>query len=171
MKRVYIAGPMSGLPQFNFPAFYAAAAALREQGYEVISPAELDDAEDKGAAMASPDGDPASAKRTWGDFLARDVKLLADGVERYVDNDGNPPVLTRLHIDGIVFLPDWQKSKGAKLEAFVGVLAGKEFATYDPETGAVMSRALGWALHQIAAQYPIDMAEFARIYAPLPGAK
>lgn len=40
MKRVYIAGPMTGLPAFNFPAFHAAAAQLRAAGYEVENPAE-----------------------------------------------------------------------------------------------------------------------------------
>jgi hypothetical protein len=34
---------MTGIAQFNFPAFDAAAAELRDQGYEIISPAELDD--------------------------------------------------------------------------------------------------------------------------------
>lgn len=159
MKRVYIAGPMSNCPQFNFPAFYAAAQALRDQGYEVVSPAELDDAEDKGAAMASPDGDPASAKKTWGDFLARDVKLLADGVvdQSKLFKDGEPTGQLYQPIDGIVFLPGWQQSKGAKLEAFVGVLGGKEFATYDPETGVVHPRALGWVMLEIAKYFADDV--------------
>ena len=39
---VYLSGPMTGLPDFNRPAFHAAAAALREQGYVVINPAEVD---------------------------------------------------------------------------------------------------------------------------------
>jgi hypothetical protein len=37
----YIAGPMSGLPKDNRPAFAEAAAKLRGLGYDVISPAEL----------------------------------------------------------------------------------------------------------------------------------
>lgn len=41
MKRVYIAGPMSGLPELNHPAFNAAASALRGAGYDVVNPAEL----------------------------------------------------------------------------------------------------------------------------------
>lgn len=40
MKRVYIAGPMTGLPEFNFPAFHAAAVQLRARGFEVENPAE-----------------------------------------------------------------------------------------------------------------------------------
>lgn len=38
--RLYIAGPMSGLPDFNYPAFHAAAQQLRDAGYEVVNPAE-----------------------------------------------------------------------------------------------------------------------------------
>ena len=37
---IYIAGPMSGLPDNNYPAFNAEAARLRAQGYEVRNPAE-----------------------------------------------------------------------------------------------------------------------------------
>lgn len=41
MKRIYISGPMSNMPEHNFPAFHAAAARIRSLGYEVINPAEL----------------------------------------------------------------------------------------------------------------------------------
>lgn len=39
--RWYIAGPMTGYPQWNYPAFHAAAAMLRAEGLEVVNPAEL----------------------------------------------------------------------------------------------------------------------------------
>lgn len=121
--KFYLAGPMSGLPQFNFPAFDAAAKLLRERGYEIVSPAELDDEETRAEALESPDGKPTQRDKvnghTWGDFLARDVKIVADQVR------------------GIVFLPNWEKSRGARLEAFVAVLCGHVFAKYDPFYGMV----------------------------------
>lgn len=40
MTRIYIAGPMTGLPEFNYPAFNQEAARLRSLGYEVANPAE-----------------------------------------------------------------------------------------------------------------------------------
>jgi len=39
-SRVYIAGPMTGIKDHNYPAFYAAAARLRAEGRDVINPAE-----------------------------------------------------------------------------------------------------------------------------------
>ena len=35
MTRIYIAGPMTGYPELNFPAFHAAANSLRAQGYHL----------------------------------------------------------------------------------------------------------------------------------------
>lgn len=60
-RRVYLAGPMTGLPDLNFPAFHAAAAKLRGQGFHVENPAEhgvVDGAE-------------------WEDYLRYDLARLA----------------------------------------------------------------------------------------------
>lgn len=38
--KVYLAGPMTGYPDFNFPAFHERAAEWRREGWEVFSPAE-----------------------------------------------------------------------------------------------------------------------------------
>lgn len=103
--KVYIAGPMTGLPHFNIPTFDLTAQALRSQGHEVISPAELDDKETRAISMASPDGAIATLNthgQTWADFLSRDVKLIADS-----------------GFEAIVVLPGWEGSRGARLETFV----------------------------------------------------
>lgn len=39
--KVYIAGPMTGLPDLNFPTFNLAAALLRLHGFKVVNPAEF----------------------------------------------------------------------------------------------------------------------------------
>lgn len=40
-KRIYISGPMTGIRDFNFPAFNAEAKRLRGLGFDVVNPAEL----------------------------------------------------------------------------------------------------------------------------------
>ena len=39
-KVVYIAGPMTGIPDYNYPAFHAAARAWAEDGWAVLNPAD-----------------------------------------------------------------------------------------------------------------------------------
>lgn len=39
--KLYLAGPMTGIKDLNFPAFHAEAARLRALGHEVINPAEI----------------------------------------------------------------------------------------------------------------------------------
>ncbi len=40
--KLYLAGPMSGYKDLNFPAFHEAAAKLRAKGHMVFNPAETD---------------------------------------------------------------------------------------------------------------------------------
>ena len=61
-ERIYISGPMSGLPDLNFPAFHAAAAALRARGFDVVNPAELN---------VDNQGD-------WASCMKADIKALCD---------------------------------------------------------------------------------------------
>jgi hypothetical protein len=96
---------MGGIYQSNVPAFDYMAHKLRADGYEVISPAELDSPEERAELIASKDG--SAAARTWGASLGRDVTIVADQVQ------------------AIVVLPGWRKSRGARLEVFVALLCNK----------------------------------------------
>lgn len=58
--RIYISGPMTGVPEFNHPAFNEAARLLRKRGYEVFSPTE--------------NGLPATA--TWEEHMRADLAEL-----------------------------------------------------------------------------------------------
>lgn len=60
VTRTYIAGPMTGLPDLNFPAFHAAAAQLRAAGCEPVNPAEI-----------NPD-----PNAEWTDCMFRDLEEL-----------------------------------------------------------------------------------------------
>lgn len=59
--KLYLAGPMTGHPDLNFPLFHAQAARLRAAGYEVVNPAELN-------------ADPTAG---WLDCMRVDIAQLA----------------------------------------------------------------------------------------------
>lgn len=130
--KAYLANKMTGKPFFNYPWFDTAATDLRARGIDVQSPAEMDDPATRKAAMASPDGAPGSGVangETWGDFLARDVKLIADG-----------------GIEAIIVGPEWTASKGAKLETFVAYQLGLPILRYpDLEPVTVGDLAEAWS--------------------------
>lgn len=60
--RIYISGPMSGLPECNYPAFHAEAARLRGLGYDVVNPAEI--------------SVTTGADASWTDYLRADLREL-----------------------------------------------------------------------------------------------
>lgn len=99
--KVYLAGPMTGIPYFNYPAFHAAAAKLRAQGYEIFSPAEHD-AEKFGKDISNPTGDVARAKFEHGFDRRAAMKIETSWI---CD-----------HAEAIALLPGWQNSSGAKAE-------------------------------------------------------
>lgn len=63
MIRYYLAGPMSGKPHFNYPAFEDAAKRLRAAGMTVTSPHELH-------------GD--NVGRPWADCLRVDLRAMLE---------------------------------------------------------------------------------------------
>lgn len=97
--RVYLAGPMRGYPEFNFPAFHEAAAWLRAVGYEVFSPAEHD--LNNGFDPAGMRGDVAELGPAGFDLreaLRTDLTWICK------------------EADMVVMLPGWEASWGAQAE-------------------------------------------------------
>lgn len=99
--QIYLAGPMSNIPYFNYPAFDAEAKHLRSLGHEVFNPAEHDVAT-YGADISNPTGSVEQAIAEYG--FDRAAALKAD-LSWICD-----------HADAIVLLPGWEKSSGAKAE-------------------------------------------------------
>jgi hypothetical protein len=102
--KFYLAGPMTGIPNFNFPAFNVAASRLRSIGHEVFNPAERDIERHGGVDISADNhtGDPALAAKTHG-FSLREA--LADDTA-FICKEA----------DAIAMLPGWENSKGARAE-------------------------------------------------------
>lgn len=97
---LYLAGPMRGYALNNFPMFDCTAEALRRAGHTVSNPADHD----------------------------REL-----GLSEFSDGESDPAIfhemfrwdLSRvMESDGVVFLPGWQKSKGACAERTVAHYLG-----------------------------------------------
>jgi hypothetical protein len=67
MKRLslYLSGPMTGLPDYNYPAFFAAADLLRHAGYIVLNPADIG----------------LHPTWTWADYMRVGLETLTDQAE------------------------------------------------------------------------------------------
>ena len=111
--KVYLAGPMRGIPHFNFPAFHRMALSLRGLGHEVFSPAGRDNAR-LGVDISEDNttGDPTQAAIQHGfslrEALAEDLQWIC------------------LHAEVVAALPGWVKSKGARAEIAVAEALGLE---------------------------------------------
>lgn len=99
-KICYLSGGMSGIKDFNFPAFNDAATKLRADGWHVFNPAENFDG------------------RT---DLARNVYMTAD-FKHLLSVADDPGFETR----GIVMLPGWSGSQGARVEVAMALEMGLE---------------------------------------------
>lgn len=112
--KIYLAGPMRNIPEFNFPAFHAAAAKLRAEGYEVFSPAERDNKK-YGTDMSKDNdtGDEDLAAKQHGfslrEALAADLAWICAEAE------------------AIALLPGWQASRGACAEFETANALGLKF--------------------------------------------
>lgn len=109
--KIYVAGPMRGIPEFNFPAFNAAAAMLREEGHTVFNPAEKDnERHGKDISKGNATGDEKLATELHG-FNLR-VAL------------GDDLAWICAEADAVAVLPGWEKSKGAIAEHATAVALG-----------------------------------------------
>lgn len=97
MSTVYIAGPMTGLPEFNFPAFREASQKYRDLGFTVVSPAELDEQADFDPTGLTGNENLALHGFSLNTILARDLELVSG-------------------VDGLILLKGWEKSRGAAAE-------------------------------------------------------
>jgi hypothetical protein len=96
--KVYVAGPMAGHPDWNFPAFEEAARELREAGFSVTGPHEIDN-----ASGFDPTKEDAEL----------DLRLeLERGVEAV------------LEADGVALLDGWEDSPSAVIESLTAQSKG-----------------------------------------------
>ena len=127
--KLYLAGPMTGYPEFNFPAFAEAAATLRAANYVVWSPHESD-LEQEWAASAGDSYDPAAGSTGGGSpgvalrfFLRRDLVAVLDS-------------------DAVAVLDGWQASVGARVETYVAFSVGIPVHAYSEGVGIDLSKPL-----------------------------
>lgn len=98
-KTAYVAGPMRGYDNFNFPAFDRAAKRLREDGWTVLSPAEHDREGGFDETKNSLEGFDLEAAMRW------DISAI-------------------LSADAIMLLPGWRASSGTAIEMTVAKAVG-----------------------------------------------
>jgi hypothetical protein len=116
IRSCYLAGPMRGLPEFNFPEFHKQTAWLRANGWQVFSPAERDEADE------ALNGD-------WG------ISAAGKGLDYFMQYD----LAAVCQTSAVVVMPGWEESQGARLEASTAVEVGHPvFEIVLDETGARM---------------------------------
>lgn len=109
--RVYVAGPMRGIAEFNFPAFNAAADRLRSEGHEVFNPAERDN-ERHGVDISK--GNASGCEETAAKEHGFDLRVAL----------GEDLAFICAHADAIALLPGWEDSKGARAEYATAIALG-----------------------------------------------
>lgn len=107
---IYVAGPMRGLPDYNFPQFDAAAQALKDEGWSVINPADTD--RNEGGTDTCPhEFDPNTSyedREFMRVAMARDISAICN------------------RCTAIYMLKGWERSSGAKAEHAVAQAIGIE---------------------------------------------
>lgn len=103
---LYLSGPMTGLPEFNYPAFRDAAERLRDVGYSVYNPAE-------GAAGGTVETDGLTGTEDPSE-TGFDLRAAFAEYAAHITTDA----------DAIAVLPGWEKSRGAKGEVALALAIG-----------------------------------------------
>ncbi len=103
--RVYLAGPMRGYDNLNYPAFDRAARKLRKKGHKIFSPAEND-------------------RKLYGKRVATDKKLQQSISLRKMFALDMDWICNRA--DAIAMLPGWEFSRGATAEHALALALGLE---------------------------------------------
>lgn len=143
MTTIYIAGPMRGIPWFNFPAFDKAATALTLKGYNVINPAQLDR-----KVGFNPNTLPVHTD--W-NVIPPHFDLDA-AIRRDVD--------AIMRSDELCLLPGWQNSKGANAEKQLAEWRGMKVWELEPET--ILDEASRLVMGNRQADYGHPAEDFAR---------
>ena len=104
-KVIYIAGPMRGLPESNYPQFENAARFLRSEGWDVCSPVEI------------------------GSAFGTEAELDANPVRLAVAMEAERDAL-RTSCDAILLLPGWERSKGTRAELIIALEKNLEIITF-----------------------------------------
>lgn len=103
---------MRGIPFFNFPAFDAARDALKAEGWNVLSPADIDR-----STGFDPVNIPSPETYDWMDLQKIDFSLKDAAIR-------DTQALTEC--DAIYMLDGWQTSRGAKAEKAIAEWLGLE---------------------------------------------
>ena len=107
--KLYIAGPMRGIPEFNFPAFLVAAQRLEKMGHTCFNPAQRDIDEHGEQVYKGLKGD------------LREIAHL--GFDLRTSFSFDMGFICR-EAEGIVLLDGWENSSGAKAELAVCIALG-----------------------------------------------
>jgi hypothetical protein len=111
----YVAGKMTGEPDFAFPLFFLASSFMEEQGYEAINPAQMD--LDCGYTLEKlKQLTPAEFQEFLKGAMKRDLEAIQG-------------------CDALVLLPGWESSKGARAEKAVAEWGGKRVGYLWSERG------------------------------------
>lgn len=99
--RIYLAGPMTGIPDHNYPLFDHVTEQLRQQGHEVFNPADL-------------------TRMFYGsldNFLSMDSEHQLKAIRILLAKE-----LTWIAVnaEAIYLLPGWENSYGARAEYALG---------------------------------------------------